>query len=103
MIETCAYGTRKVLVSKKEEINCSNIIKQYKKVDDVIKEHIKEHNPNLPQIPDHSQRILIIADSGYGKTNSDIITQILIKLIYALKIHMKHNVDFYIINKKIQA
>ena len=29
-IETCAYGTSKVLVSEKEEIRCSNIIKQYK-------------------------------------------------------------------------
>ena len=30
-IETHAYGTSKVLVSEKEEIKCSNIIKQYKK------------------------------------------------------------------------
>ena len=29
-IETYAYGTNKDLVSKKEEINCSNIIKRYK-------------------------------------------------------------------------
>ena len=29
-IETCAYGMSKVLVSEKEEIRCSNIIKQYK-------------------------------------------------------------------------
>ena len=28
--------------------------------DDVIKENIKEHNPNWPQIPDNSYRILII-------------------------------------------
>ena len=28
-----AYGTSKDLVSKKEEIKCSNIIKQYKKND----------------------------------------------------------------------
>ena len=27
-IETCAYGTSKVLVSKKEEVKCNNIIKQ---------------------------------------------------------------------------
>ena len=31
LIETYAYGTSKVLVSKKEELKCSNIIKQYKK------------------------------------------------------------------------
>ena len=30
-IETCAYGTSKVLVSEKEGIECTNIIKQYKK------------------------------------------------------------------------
>ena len=26
----------------------------------VIKENIREHNPNWPQIPDHPYRILII-------------------------------------------
>ena len=30
-IETYAYGTSKDLVSDKEEIKCSNIIKRYKK------------------------------------------------------------------------
>ena len=38
--------------------------------DDVIKENIKEHNPNLLQIFDHPYRILIIEDSGSKKTNS---------------------------------
>ena len=38
--------------------------------DDVVKENIKEHNPNWPQIPDHPYRILIVGDSGSGKTNS---------------------------------
>ena len=38
--------------------------------DDVIKENIKEHNPRLPQIPDHPYRILIIGCSRSGKTNS---------------------------------
>ena len=28
------------------------------------------HNPNWPYIPDHPYRILIIGDSGSGKTNS---------------------------------
>ena len=37
--------------------------------DDVVKENIKEHNSNCPQIPDHPYRILIIGDSGSGKTN----------------------------------
>ena len=31
-IEAYAYGTRKGLVCKKEEIKCKNIIKQYKNV-----------------------------------------------------------------------
>ena len=30
LIETYAYGTSKDLVSKKQEIKCNNIIKQYK-------------------------------------------------------------------------
>ena len=38
--------------------------------DDVIKENIKEYNPNWPQIPDHPYRILIIGVSVSGKTNS---------------------------------
>ena len=36
--------------------------------DDVTKENIKDHN--LPQIPDHLYRILIIGSSGSGKKNS---------------------------------
>ena len=31
--------------------------------DDTIKEEIREHNPNLPEIPDHSYRILVIGGS----------------------------------------
>ena len=38
--------------------------------DEVMKENIKEHNPNWPQIPDHPYRILIIEGSGSGKTKS---------------------------------
>ena len=33
-------------------------------------EKIKELNPNQPEIPDHSYRILIAGVSGSGKTNS---------------------------------
>ena len=61
-------------------------------VDDVIKEEKKEYNPNWPEIPDHSCRILIIGGSGLGKINSlfnvidlDIVS-INIDKIYALKI-----------------
>ena len=38
--------------------------------DYIIKEDIKEHNPNWPNIPDHPYRILIIGGSGSGKTNA---------------------------------
>ena len=38
--------------------------------DDVTKENIKEHNPNWPQIPNHSNKVLTIGGSGSGKTNS---------------------------------
>ena len=32
--------------------------------DCITKENIKEHNPNWPQIPDHSYQLLIIG--GFG-------------------------------------
>ena len=44
LIETQAYGTSKDLVCKKEEIECNNIIKQYKNVinfDYITKQDIK--------------------------------------------------------------
>ena len=37
--------------------------------DYIIKENIKEHNPNWPQIPEYPYRILIIGDSASAKTN----------------------------------
>ena len=60
-------------MSGKEEIKCNNIIKQCQKLltlMTLLKENIKEHDPNWPQIYDHPNRILIIAGSGSGKTNS---------------------------------
>ena len=38
--------------------------------DDVVKENIKEHNPNWLQIPNHSYRVLIVGGSESEKTNS---------------------------------
>ena len=38
--------------------------------DYITKKEIKEHNPNRPEIPDYPYRILIIANSGSGKTNA---------------------------------
>ena len=37
---------------------------------DVIKDETKEHNPNLPEVPDHPYRIWIIGCCGSGKTSS---------------------------------
>ena len=38
--------------------------------DYITKEDIKKHNPNWPEIPDNSYRILIMGGSGSGKTNA---------------------------------
>ena len=43
--------------------------------DDYANENKTEHNKNLPHIPDHPYRILIVGGSGSGKTN------VLLKLI----------------------
>ena len=53
--------------------------------DDVLKENIKENNPNWPQIPDHPYRILIIGCCRSGKTNSlfNVINQPDIDQIYS--------------------
>ena len=71
-IETYAYGMRKDLGSEKKENKCNNIKRNTKmiNVDDVTKENIEEHDPNLPQITNHPHRILIIGGSRSGKTNS---------------------------------
>ena len=37
--------------------------------DDYVNENKTEHNKNWPYIPDHPYKILIIGDSGSGKTN----------------------------------
>ena len=46
-------------------------------IDDVIKENIKEHNTDWPQIPNHPYRTLTIGGSESGRTNSlfNIISQ----------------------------
>ena len=38
--------------------------------DDYVNENKTEHNKNWPYIPDHPYRMLIIGDSGSGKTNA---------------------------------
>ena len=39
-------------------------------LDSIVNGNNKKHNENLPYIPDHSYRILIIGGSGLGKTNT---------------------------------
>ena len=36
----------------------------------ILQKKTKEHNPKWPEIPDHPYQILIICDSGSGKTNA---------------------------------
>ena len=36
----------------------------------ILQKKTKEHNPKWPEIPDHPYQILIIGDSGSGKTNA---------------------------------
>ena len=38
--------------------------------DYIAKEDVKEHNLNWQEIPDHSNRMLIVGGSWYGKTNA---------------------------------
>ena len=45
---------------------CNKTIQEMINFDDVIKEETKEHDPNWPQISDHSYIILIIGGSGSG-------------------------------------
>ena len=72
------------------------MIQKMMNFDDVMKENIKEHKPNWLQIHDPPHKILMTEGSGSGKTNSlfNLINQILIKVIYMLKIHMEQNMNF---------
>ena len=36
----------------------------------LLRENIREHNPNWLQIPDHPYKIFIIGSSGTAKTNA---------------------------------
>ena len=71
--------------------------------DDLIKENIKEHNPNWPEIPDYPYRILIVGGSGYGKRNLlfiQISQQLDIGIIY-LYAKDPHGAKYqFLINKR---
>ena len=75
--------------------------------DDVIKENIKKHNPNWPQISDHSYRILITEGYGSGKTNSlfNLINEEpdIDKTYLYTKNPFKSKYQFLINKRKVQA
>ena len=54
--------------------------------DNYTNENKIEHNLKWLYIPNHPYPIIIVGDSGSGKTN-----ELLIKYIYMQKIHMKLN------------
>ena len=57
--------------------------------DYITKEDIKEHNPNLLEIPDHPYRILLVGGSGSGKTN------------FLLNLTNKENINFILYAKAL--
>ena len=74
--------------------------------DDVVKENIKELNPNWPKIPDHPYRILITGDSRSGKINSLfnlIIQQPVIDKIYFYTKDVNAEKYQFLINKRENA
>ena len=109
-IETYPYGTSKDLVCEKEEIKCNNIIKKIQKwlTLMLLQKKRKENNPDWPQIPDHSFRILIIGCSGSGKRNSsfNLINQqsdIDKIYLYAKGLYEASSIKFSLINEKVQV
>ena len=74
--------------------------------DDYVNENKTEHNKNWPYTHDHPYRILIAAGSGSGKINvllNLIENQSDIAKIYICtqKIHMKQNINIYMIKEKV--
>ena len=74
--------------------------------DDYVNENKTEHNKNWPYTHDHPYRILITAGSGSGKINvllNLIENQSDIAKIYICtqKIHMKQNINIYMIKEKV--
>ena len=64
MIEICPYGTRKDLASEQNNtkmINFNNVTK---------KKHKRTKSNHLPQITDHSYKVLIIEGLESRKTHS---------------------------------
>ena len=74
--QTYSYEATKDIIYKSEEIKFNNVInnnnKQYTQnnFDDLTERNTKEHNPNWSQISEHPYRILIIRESGSGRTKT---------------------------------
>ena len=101
----------KTFFVKKEKLNVTiqqNNIKMFN-YDNATKGNINEHNPNWPQIFDHSYRILINGCSGSGNTNAllnlkkekyDNNYSVIDKFYFILKIQMKQNINILLKNVK---
>ena len=74
--------------------------------DDCINENKTEHNLKWPYIPGHPYRILIIGGSGSRKTNTllNLINNQpdIDEIYFMLKIHMRRNINFWLIKEKAQ-
>ena len=64
--------------------------------DEVRRENIKYHTPNLPHIPDHPYRILTTGGSASEKTNVLLnlgINETSAKIFYMLRIHLSQSIN----------
>ena len=72
--------------------------------DYTTKKDINEHNPNWPEIPDHPYRILIVG--GFGSVKTNVLLNLINhepnidKFCCMQKIHIKQNVNYYLIKEK---
>ena len=68
-VATYPYGTNAFKVCESKMLSKIRCNLQMINFDDYVNENGTVHNKNWPYIPDHPYRILIIADSGSGKSN----------------------------------
>ena len=98
-IRTYPYGTNVFKICENEMLMVKDLFFEKKMInfDNCVNENKTKHNESWPYIPDHPYRILIIGDSGSGKTNLLLtlieINQTLIKYIYMQKIHMNQDIN----------
>ena len=70
-IRTYPYGTNVFKICENEMLMVKDLFFEKKMInfDNCVNENKTKHNESWPYIPDHPYRILIIGDSGSGKTN----------------------------------